>query len=34
MARLDTGDLDEIAIYHTALSPATILAHYNAGEGT
>lgn len=28
------GDLDEIAIYHTALSPATILAHYNAGAGT
>lgn len=30
MSRLN-GKVDEVAIYHTELSPAVVLAHYNAG---
>ena len=28
-----SGDIDEVAIYPTALSPARVLAHYQAGRG-
>jgi hypothetical protein len=28
-----SGDIDEVAIYPTALTPARVLAHYQAGRG-
>jgi hypothetical protein len=28
-----SGDIDEVAIYPTALTPARVLAHYQAGQG-
>ena len=31
--RLRGGDIDEVAVYPTALSPARVLAHYQAGRG-